>query len=102
VGRRPADSAFQVVKRPSEERSDIARQTLELRRLRGLTQADLSLLTGVAKSDISRFECGRSAPTTRTMDRIARALGARLVLAFDDGPLDVRNVHAISGDEPGS
>jgi transcriptional regulator with XRE-family HTH domain len=73
------------MKNPFDGPSDLARQTLELRRLRGLTQAELSRLTGIAKSDISRFECGRSAPTTRTMDRIARALGARMVLEPDDG-----------------
>jgi XRE family transcriptional regulator, regulator of sulfur utilization len=68
--------------------SDIARQALELRRDRHMTQADLSRITGVAKSDISRFECGRSAPTTRTVERIARALGARLVLVPNEWPLD--------------
>jgi transcriptional regulator with XRE-family HTH domain len=73
-----------AVTRPPDEPSEIARQALELRRLRGMTQADLSRLTGVAKSDISRFECGRAAPTTRTMDRLARALGARLVLVSED------------------
>lgn len=60
--------------------SDIARQAKDLRRQRRITQADLARLTGVAKSDISRFESGRQAPTTRTIDRIVKALGARVVL----------------------
>jgi transcriptional regulator with XRE-family HTH domain len=71
------------------EQSDIARQARELRRERRFTQADLSRLTGVAKSDISRFESGRAAPTTRTIDRIAKALGARLVLVPHEGPPDL-------------
>jgi transcriptional regulator with XRE-family HTH domain len=74
----------------SVEQSDIARQVRHLRRLRGLTQEDLSALTGVAKSDISRFETGRSAPTTRTVDRIAAALNARVVLLpREDAPPSV-------------
>ena len=68
------------------EQSDIAKQARELRRRRQFTQADLSRLTGVAKSDISRFENGRAAPTTRTIDRIAKALGARVVLVPDEVP----------------
>ncbi len=66
------------------QQSDIARQARDLRRQRQFTQADLSRLTGVAKSDISRFENGRAAPTTRTIDRIAKALGARVVLVPDE------------------
>lgn len=50
-----------------------------------MTQADLSRLTGVAKSDISRFENGRAAATTRTIDKLAQALGARIVVVPDDG-----------------
>lgn len=76
-----------ILMRNRPEQSDIARQALKLRRERRMTQADLSRITGVAKSDISRFECGRSAPTTRTVDRIAKALGARLVLVPNDWPM---------------
>jgi transcriptional regulator with XRE-family HTH domain len=72
--------------RPQPEQSDLARQVMDLRRERHLTQADISRLTGVAKSEISRFECGRSAPTTRTIDRIAKALGSRMVLVPIEKP----------------
>jgi transcriptional regulator with XRE-family HTH domain len=66
--------------------SDLGRQTKELRRQRRITQADLARLSGVAKSDISRFENGLQAPTTRTIDRIVKALGARVILVPDEGP----------------
>lgn len=86
------------------EPSDMARQVRDLRHKRGMTQADLSRLTGVAKSDISRFESGRSAPTTRTVDRIVAALRARIVLLpSDDGAVpDValqRAAHSEGRDE---
>jgi transcriptional regulator with XRE-family HTH domain len=76
------------------EPGDLARQAFDLRRQRRLTQADLSRLTGVAKSDISRFERGRSAPTTRTVDRIARALGARIILVPNDAR--IRTLHGFA------
>lgn len=87
--------------RTPPQQSDIARQALELRRERRLTQADVSRLTGVAKSDISRFECGRSAPTTKTIDRIAKALGARLVLVPNDGPMNELREIPASGTRDG-
>jgi DNA-binding XRE family transcriptional regulator len=66
--------------------SDIARQVRELRGRAHITQADLSRLTGVATSDICRFELGRSAPTLRTLEKIAVALGVRVVLVPRDQP----------------
>lgn len=79
------------------QRSDLARQVQALRRLRRMTQADLSRLTGVAMSDISRFEGGRSAATTRTIDKIVKALGARIVLVPNDGSEDADSVEPSHG-----
>jgi transcriptional regulator with XRE-family HTH domain len=62
------------------EPSDLARQFRLLRRRREMTQADLSRLSGVAKSEISRFECGWASSTARSLEREARVLGARMIL----------------------
>lgn len=46
----------------------------ELRKQRGLTQGDLTRLTGLAQAEISRFETGRALPSHAAAARIARAL----------------------------
>jgi XRE family transcriptional regulator, regulator of sulfur utilization len=47
---------------------------------RGLTQAELSGLTGIPQADISRIERGAGNPTESTMQRLAHALNGRLQL----------------------
>jgi DNA-binding XRE family transcriptional regulator len=47
---------------------------------RGLTQAQLSGLTGIPQADISRIERGAGNPTESTMQRLAHALNGRLQL----------------------
>jgi DNA-binding XRE family transcriptional regulator len=54
----------------------IAGQLLALRHRRGLTQRQLSELSGIEQADISRIECGETQPTTVTAKRLADALGA--------------------------
>jgi DNA-binding XRE family transcriptional regulator len=54
----------------------IAGQLLALRHRRGLTQRQLSQLSGIQQADISRIECGETQPTTVTARRLADALGA--------------------------
>jgi XRE family transcriptional regulator, regulator of sulfur utilization len=58
------------------ERYRVANQLLGLRRHRGLTQVELSEVTGVPQSEISRVERGVGNPTEQTMMRLAHALDA--------------------------
>ena len=44
----------------------------------GLSQAQLSQKTGIDQSDISKIECGSANPSISTLDRIAKALDAKL------------------------
>ena len=57
------------------------------RKARGLRQADLAELSGIAQADISRIERGQIAPTTPTLLKLADALGAQIqfVLPTGDG-----------------
>jgi ribosome-binding protein aMBF1 (putative translation factor) len=63
-----------------EQAYDLAAQVMELRDKHGLTQAELAKRCGVDQGDISRIERGETSPTTRTLQRIADALGADLRL----------------------
>lgn len=42
---------------------DLADKILELRKERGLSQMQLSRLTGIAQSNIARYELGKSEPS---------------------------------------
>ena len=46
----------------------------------GLTQKQLAALTGIDQSDLSKLERGLSNPSIGTLQRIANALGGKLVL----------------------
>jgi ribosome-binding protein aMBF1 (putative translation factor) len=52
----------------------------------GITQAELARLCSTSQPAIARLEKGLVAPTVVSLDRIARALGAELVVDFE--PID--------------
>lgn len=63
----------------------IARQVIRLRMDHGLSQQALAERVGTTKSAISRLESGQHAPTVATLNKIALAFGARLVVSFEKG-----------------
>jgi transcriptional regulator with XRE-family HTH domain len=62
---------------------ELARGLIEARAFAGLTQAELALRMGTTQSVITRLESGRVQPTTATLQRLARATGTRLKIAFE-------------------
>ena len=52
----------------------------EARRNAGLTQAELALRMGTSQAAVARIESGRGAPKWSTIERYARAVGARPVV----------------------
>jgi ribosome-binding protein aMBF1 (putative translation factor) len=58
----------------------IARQVLELRERRGMTQVQLAEGSGVPQSQISRIERGAISPTATTLAKLATVLDAELRL----------------------
>jgi DNA-binding XRE family transcriptional regulator len=55
------------------------------REAKGLSLADLTKLTGMDRSALSKLETGQRAnPTVETLARYAEAVGKRLVLALTD------------------
>lgn len=59
----------------------LAREVLELRRLRRMTQRQLATRAGLQQAEISRIEAGHANPTLTTLGVLARALGAELRLS---------------------
>jgi ribosome-binding protein aMBF1 (putative translation factor) len=62
---------------------ELSRALIEARMAAGLTQAELALRIGTTQSVIARLEAGRVQPTTATLQRLARATGTRLKIAFE-------------------
>ena len=55
---------------------------IKVRKERGLTQKQLSELTGISQSDISRIENGTKNPSLEMIKRLAIGMGMRLKLEF--------------------
>jgi DNA-binding XRE family transcriptional regulator len=51
---------------------------LDARLKKGMTQKDIALKAGTTQSAIARFESGKSNPTLDFMQRVSKAVGARL------------------------
>lgn len=64
----------------------IARFVIQRRAELGLTQEQLAERMGTSHSAISRVESGQHRTSVATLERLADALDARLVMAFETGP----------------
>lgn len=60
----------------------VASAVAEARAKAGISQKELSNLTGIDQSDISKIERGVANPSINTLNRIATALGAKLTISI--------------------
>ena len=58
-------------------------QIIRLRIERGLTQAQLAELVGTKQPSIARLEKGETLPSLAFLNRVADALGARLIVRLE-------------------
>ena len=61
----------------------LARALIEARANAGLTQAQMAERMQTTQSVVARLESGRAHPSTRTLERFARAAGVRLNISFE-------------------
>ncbi len=66
-----------------EEEFQLARQMIGARARAGLTQEQLATRMKTTRTVISRLESGRMKPSTRTLERYARATGHKLKITFE-------------------
>ncbi len=62
---------------------ELARSVIEARTRAGLTQEQLAKRMKTTQSVIARLESGRTRPSTKTLEKLARATGTRLRISFD-------------------
>jgi ribosome-binding protein aMBF1 (putative translation factor) len=59
-----------------------------------LTQAQLARRMGTTQAAIARLESGRTKPSTRTLERLAKATGMRLRISFE--PIGTGKAHDVA------
>jgi DNA-binding XRE family transcriptional regulator len=70
-----------------EELDKLLSQLKAAREAKGLSLADVTELTGMDRSALSKLETGQRAnPTVETLVRYAEAVGKRLVVSLTDAP----------------
>ena len=55
---------------------------LNARKLRDMTQVDVSKKSGVSQSDISKLERGKSNPTIKMLERLAESMDMHVEIQF--------------------
>ena len=76
------DSNFKKEYDDLEPEYDIINVMIKARKEKGLTQKQLSELTGISQADISRIENGTRNPSLEMIKRLATGMGMRLKLEF--------------------
>lgn len=66
-----------------EEEFALASALIGARARADLTQEELAARMGTTQAAIARLESGRIMPTTRTLERYAKATGTRLRISFE-------------------
>ena len=66
-----------------DEEFQLARQLIGARARAGLTQEQLAARMKTTRTVISRLESGRMKPSTRTLERYAKATGHKLKISFE-------------------
>jgi ribosome-binding protein aMBF1 (putative translation factor) len=61
---------------------ELGRAVRDLRERQGWTQTQLAQAAGMTQSAVARFEAGGTVPTLTVLERLARALDARLAVGF--------------------
>ena len=61
----------------------LARSLIEARTRARLTQPELAERMATTRSVVVRLESGRACPSTRMLEKVARATGTRLRIRFD-------------------
>ena len=77
------DPAFVAVYDALEDEFSLAGALIEARSKADMTQDQVAAAMGTTQAVIARLESGRTMPSTRTLERFARATGMRLRIRFE-------------------
>ena len=66
-----------------EDEFSLAKAVIDARNRARLTQVELARKIRTTQPVVARFEGGRTRPTMRTLERLAKATGSRLLIRFE-------------------
>jgi DNA-binding XRE family transcriptional regulator len=76
------DPEYRAAHAATEEEFALASALIGARAAAGLSQSELALRMGTSQAAIARLESGHYLPSTRTLQRLAKATGTRLRIFF--------------------
>ncbi len=82
LNRKLHDPDFAKKWQESEAEYSLVKAMIEARIEAGLTQQQLSEVSNIDQAVLSRIESGKANPSLRTLQKVARGLGKRLVIRF--------------------
>src|SRR5262245_47632982 len=74
-------------RRPTEWEQQMSQRLQELRRARGMTQAELSAAAGVGLDSYRKWESGKRTPMLDTAAKLAKALGVTVGVLAGSEPM---------------
>lgn len=74
----------ELVALQKELRDNTMSQLVAIRKDKGMTQNDISMITGILRPNISRMESGNYNPTLDMIVRIAYSMGLKVNITFED------------------
>jgi ribosome-binding protein aMBF1 (putative translation factor) len=74
-----------------EEEFALATAMIRARSEADMTQQEVAEAMGTTQAVVARLESGRAMPSTRTLQRFAKATGLRLRISFEPKPPRARN-----------
>ena len=77
------DPEFRAEYDALEEEFSLAAAFIEARSAAGMTQEEVAAEMGTSQTVVARLESGRVMPSTRTLQRFAKATGSRLQISFE-------------------
>jgi len=80
--RKMKDPGFRAEYEAFEPEFTIMQAVIDARKNSGLTQKQLSEITGIDQGDISKIEIGEANPTLNTLKRLASGMNMKLKLEF--------------------
>lgn len=66
-----------------EEEFALVKAVIDARNRAGLTQVQLARKMGTTQPVVARLEGGQTRPSMRTLERLAKATGSRLLIRFE-------------------
>ncbi|MGN0378131.1 MAG: helix-turn-helix domain-containing protein [Butyrivibrio sp.] len=72
----------ELVKLQKEVKDSVIEQLVAKRKAKNYTQSDISVITGIQRPNISRFESGAYNPTLDMLVRLADSMDLRVKISF--------------------